>query len=193
MAPRALHSTTPPSFISVSSLLIFHSYSFSFFPFLPLLSVFYLLFSSASSSDSFLLIQHPRLSLNFFSLLLSQASSSHLPFSLCNSLSLSVGVITLDTNLDCPITCHPHVQVLCIFYTYNSNCNSLCLSLAPTHRSNCQHHPPVAAALFALGFGRISRSPVVSPFSRWPVCGVSLSGLRPRNEEQRETQTQRLG
>lgn len=85
VAPRALHSIPPPSSISIFSPLIFHSYSFFFFPFLPLFSLFYLPSYSASFLESFPLFC---LSLIFTSPI-SQASSSHAFHSVSVSISLS--------------------------------------------------------------------------------------------------------
>lgn len=53
--------------------------------------------------------------------------------------------------------------------------------------STRQLHPPVAAARVYFGVFRVScRSSVSSLPPPHPACEVSLSGLRPRNEERRE-------
>lgn len=109
VAPRALHSIPPPSSISIFSPLIFHSYSFFFFPFLLLFSLFYLPSYSASFLES-------------FPLFASQSSSHppsakhplHMLFTLYLCLSHFLRAITLHANPYCPAACRTCVPV-CIY------------------------------------------------------------------------------
>lgn len=185
VAPRALHSIPPPSSIAIFSPLIFHSYSFFFFPFLPLFSLFLfaVLFSFLFGVlSSFLPLTHLHI--------------PHQPSILFTCFSLCICVyLTFWEPLHCmPIHIAPLLVVLvyrpaytCISHNCDTRYNCLFLSPALKECTGCQHHPPVAAPLFALGFWWISRSPVVRASPRCPVCEVSLSGLKPRNEEQRES------
>lgn len=132
VAPRALHSIPPPSSISIFSPLIFHSYSFFFFPFLPLFSLFLfaVLFSFLFGVlSSFLPLTHLHI--------------PHQPSILFTCFSLCICVyLTFWEPLHCmPIHIAPLLVVLvyrpaytCISHNCNTRYNCLFLLLSSPQR-----------------------------------------------------------